>query len=258
LFSILKEYAEQFVLKARLILYFGFLIKELPLYAGNKIGTYYRSNDNYQYELTDNLGNIRVVINKNKAISGQADVAYYSDYLPFGTQITLSNNDYRFGYQGQYSEFDKETGWNNFELRMYDPAIGRWMSVDPKGQYWSPYLAMGDNPILLVDPDGGLDGCPECPAGENKFKVLKNGTFEGNLKEVKIIKPSYVSGPYAYAFSNFNHAEAGAGLYRAGFNVDKEYYAASGYLNGFYAKAYAKEGMVPLTMVLRQGFYMQD
>ncbi len=32
---------------------------------------------------------------------------------------------YRFGYQGQFSERDLETGWSHFELREYDPVIGR-------------------------------------------------------------------------------------------------------------------------------------
>jgi hypothetical protein len=30
--------------------------------------------------------------------------------------------------------------------------------VDPYAQYWSPYLAMGNNPVSRVDPDGGADG----------------------------------------------------------------------------------------------------
>jgi RHS repeat-associated protein len=62
----------------------------------------------------------------------------------------------KYGYQGQYSEVDKETGWNNFDLRMYDTSIGRWMSTDPESQYHSPYAGMGNNPTMGVDPDGGF------------------------------------------------------------------------------------------------------
>ncbi len=65
---------------------------------------------------------------------------------------------YRFGYQGEFAEQDDETGWNAFELRMYDSKIGRWMATDPYGQHWSPYVGMGNNPINGVDPDGGLFG----------------------------------------------------------------------------------------------------
>nr|WP_121274310.1 RHS repeat-associated core domain-containing protein [Pedobacter schmidteae] len=38
---------------------------------------------------------------------------------------------------------------------MYDPAIGRWMNVDPYAEFHSPYVGMGNNPISLIDPDGG-------------------------------------------------------------------------------------------------------
>ncbi|MCA6372851.1 MAG: hypothetical protein IM631_15875, partial [Cytophagales bacterium] len=45
---------------------------------------------------------------------------------------------YRYGYQGKYAEKDDETGWNHFELREYDPIIGRWTTKDPEGQFDSP------------------------------------------------------------------------------------------------------------------------
>jgi hypothetical protein len=38
---------------------------------------------------------------------------------------------------------------------MYDGRVGRWMTTDPYSQYHSPYLAMGNNPIRMIDPDGG-------------------------------------------------------------------------------------------------------
>jgi RHS repeat-associated protein len=60
---------------------------------------------------------------------------------------------YRYGYQGQ--ETDAETGWSAFQLRMYDGRLGRWMTTDPKSQYFSPYLAMGNTPMRSIDPSGG-------------------------------------------------------------------------------------------------------
>lgn len=44
--------------------------------------------------------------------------------------------------------------WNSFEARMYDARTGKWISPDPAGQYFSPYLGMGNNPVSGVDPDG--------------------------------------------------------------------------------------------------------
>ncbi|MBK8805153.1 MAG: hypothetical protein IPO21_00315 [Bacteroidales bacterium] len=65
---------------------------------------------------------------------------------------------YRFGYQGQFAEYDFETGYNHFEARLYNPRIGRWLSTDPAGQYWSPYLAMGNIWMNGVDRDGRYSG----------------------------------------------------------------------------------------------------
>ncbi|KYG81080.1 RHS repeat-associated protein [Roseivirga ehrenbergii] len=95
-----------------------------------------------------------------KIIHKQGIVRSTADYYPFGSEITersfsnISPNDYRFGYQGQFAEKDKETGWNAFEARMWDSNIGRWAAVDPSRQFWSGYLGLGNNPINGIDPDG--------------------------------------------------------------------------------------------------------
>jgi RHS repeat-associated protein len=82
-----------------------------------------------------------------------------NDYYPFGMEIPdrrITREPYRFGYQGQYSEKDDETGWNHFQFREFDPELGRWTTVDPKRQYASPYIGMGNNPVSGVDPTGGF------------------------------------------------------------------------------------------------------
>lgn len=99
--------------------------------------------------------NTRAVINRKKLTSGFVDVLYHADCYPYGMEVNSSGIDYRYGYQGLYAEKDKETGWNNFELRNYDAAVGRWLTGDSKGQYVSPYVGMGNNPVSGVDVDGG-------------------------------------------------------------------------------------------------------
>ena len=45
----------------------------------------------------------------------------------------------------------------DFGARNYDPAIGRWMNMDPLSENYfilSPYNFVANNPILLSDPDG--------------------------------------------------------------------------------------------------------
>ncbi len=61
--------------------------------------------------------------------------------------------EYPYAFQGQ--EKDAETGMEAFELRLWDTRIGRWLTTDPYGQFHSPYLGMGNDPVNGIDIDGG-------------------------------------------------------------------------------------------------------
>jgi len=60
-----------------------------------------------------------------------------------------------YQYQGDYSEFDNETQWDDFELRSYYAQIGRFVQQDPYDQFPSPYTGMGNDPVNNIDPSGG-------------------------------------------------------------------------------------------------------
>ncbi len=85
-------------------------------------------------------------------------VTQTTDYGPWGDIVREQRSnvldEYRYGYQGQYSEHDDETNWNHYEAREYDPIIGRWLVPDPAREFWSPYVSMGNDPINSIDPDG--------------------------------------------------------------------------------------------------------
>lgn len=43
----------------------------------------------------------------------------------------------------------------DFHARNYDPAIGRWLNVDPLvEQTFEPYSYVGNNPVMFTDPTG--------------------------------------------------------------------------------------------------------
>ncbi|MCZ8072421.1 MAG: hypothetical protein O9311_18915 [Cytophagales bacterium] len=85
---------------------------------------------------------------------------------------------YRWAYQGKYAEKDEETGWEHFELREYDDIRGQWTSMDPKGQFYSPYIGMGNNPVNGTDPDGGeCKGCPKTKDFQQYHDAKQQFTF---------------------------------------------------------------------------------
>jgi RHS repeat-associated protein len=107
------------------------------------------------YYLKDQVGNVRVILLRGTT-AGTPPLAF-QNYYPFGMShpggLTGSFTQ-RFGYQGEYAEQDPETKLAAFEARMYDAVTGRWLAVDPQHQFHSPYVAMGNNPVMMVDPDG--------------------------------------------------------------------------------------------------------
>src|SRR5262245_34948760 len=55
-------------------------------------------------------------------------------------------------YTGQ--EFDPETHLYNYRMRLYDSTLRRFYAPDPKRQFASSYVYVGDEPTMMIDPTG--------------------------------------------------------------------------------------------------------
>lgn len=114
----------------------------------------------YVFNYTDHLGNVRVSYIKNP-ITNKVEILEENNYYPFGFKHQ-GYNDYlpstnKYKYNGK--ELQDELGLNmyDFGARNYDPAIGRWMNIDPlaeKSRRFNPYTYALNNPVYFIDPDG--------------------------------------------------------------------------------------------------------
>ncbi len=122
------------------------------------------------YELTDHLGNVRVVITDHKeagimadsAFGFRADIRQMSNYYPGGSIMPGRNynaGDYRYSYNG-FEKDDEIRGvgnhisWGDYG---YDPrTLRRWTPDKLQAKYpWqSPYAPVANNPNLNREIDG--------------------------------------------------------------------------------------------------------
>ena len=128
---------------------------------------------NYVFNYTDHLGNVRVSYTKDPQ-TGNLKILDESHYYPFGLKhqeystfgfvsnpiqgviiAPLTNNPYKYKYNGK--EWQDELNFNMYDMdmRQYDPAIARWVVLDPVIHHsMSPYSAFDNNPVFWADPSG--------------------------------------------------------------------------------------------------------
>jgi RHS repeat-associated protein len=69
---------------------------------------------------------------------------------------------YRYGFNGKENDNEVKGQGNSIDYgeRMYDPRLGRWLSVDMAAKSapgWTPYRFGFDNPMRYKDPSGGWE-----------------------------------------------------------------------------------------------------
>ncbi|WP_396182023.1 RHS repeat-associated core domain-containing protein, partial [Flavobacterium sp.] len=136
---------------------------------------------NYVFNYTDHLGNVRLSYARDPLVRNRVRILEENHYYAFGLKHknynveklnfekfpetgveivpapAVSNASYNYKYNGK--ELQEELGLNMYDYgaRNYDPALGRWMNIDPLAETsrrWNPYNYCYNNPMTFVDPDG--------------------------------------------------------------------------------------------------------
>jgi len=124
-----------------------------------------------EYDLKDQLGNVRVVFTKNKT-TGVAQKLQETHYYAFGLQMNGlgSSGNNKYLYNGK--EKQEQTGWYNYGFRQLDAVLGRWHVIDAMAESFasmSPYVYGLDNPVNVVDIDGLWTNAAQSNRGYDTF-----------------------------------------------------------------------------------------
>ncbi len=162
------------------------------------------------YELSNHLDNVLVTVSDRKVQAGTsgttayytADVVTATDYYPGGMLMPgrkySSSSLYRYGFNGKENDNDVKGEGNqqDYGLRIYDPRLVRFLSVDPlagKFPMLTPYQFASNTPIWVVDLDGAESLSYDAKNSYGEKQVhLTEGTYIYSTNSFGIPVSSYV------------------------------------------------------------------
>jgi RHS repeat-associated protein len=153
-----------------------------------------------RYELSNHLDNVLAVISDKSIQEGdhyKAELLSVHDYYPFGMlepDRSYSLGTYRYGFNGKENdnEVKGEGNQQDYGMRVYDPRVGRFLSIDPLTEqypWYTPYQFSGNTPIQATDLDGleeymkqvenGLRQHAQMKIDNDRLtKIRKTGSFQ--------------------------------------------------------------------------------
>ncbi len=155
--------------------------------------------------LKDHLGSTRVVMDATGL------VRTYYDYDALGNLIrTGTVNEVKYQFTGQ--EYD-ESGLHNYRARLYDSDLGKFYATDPAGQGWSPFVYAGNNPVIMIDPNGNwFFSAFLGPVGTVIDAALWSATLDAAVQGTKIALGVQKEFNFAELGGAFAGAAIGSGL----------------------------------------------
>ena len=211
----------------------------LQLAAGSDINI---THNGYLYVWVSNESKGNVYFDDIRIDYQQGPLLEENHFYPYGLKMAaLSSKAFgsllnKFQYQGSYSEYDDETGYDEFALRNYDPQRGQWTGVDPYDEFPSPYTGMGNDPINNTDPSGG-------GIGDILPYVNDLGSDFLNAAGNTLITTAAGAG-IGYLVGGKKGAEWGAGI---GFAVGAGSYVPWGDVGNWFGKLFQNSDWLPLT-----------
>ncbi|MBA3900099.1 MAG: RHS repeat-associated core domain-containing protein [Bacteroidetes bacterium] len=141
---------------------------------------------------------------------------------------------YLYGFNGMEKDDEVKGGGNSYDFgaRVYDPRLGRWLSMDPlqaKFPELSPYNFVTNNPIVLIDPDGNepREGNQVLKVNFDKCMIIKigddNAKFTTYDKSLRIHSFDYFAQNTTIGGRMRFNSPTGGDLYRAISNNTKLY-----------------------------------